>query len=80
MTIPLSTTSTINNHQPQFRLGRGEVIQGWDKGLVGMCVGEKRLLTIPSDLAYGARGIAGTIPGGATLIFEVEMLQVEKPF
>lgn len=60
-----------------FNLGAGEVIAGWDQGVAGMKVGGKRKLTIPSTLAYGASGIPGAIPGGATLVFEVELLKVE---
>ncbi len=60
-----------------FNLGAGEVIQGWDQGVAGMKVGGKRKLTIPSSLGYGDQGIPGVIPGGATLIFEVELLAVE---
>ena len=60
-----------------FNLGAREVIQGWDQGVVGMKIGGKRKLTIPSSLGYGAQGIPGVIPGGATLIFEVELLKVE---
>lgn len=60
-----------------FTLGAGEVIQGWDQGFAGMKVGGKRKLTIPSSLGYGPNGIPGAIPGGATLIFEVELLKVE---
>ncbi|MCX6704120.1 MAG: FKBP-type peptidyl-prolyl cis-trans isomerase [Candidatus Woesebacteria bacterium] len=60
-----------------FNLGAGEVIQGWDQGVAGMNAGGKRKLTIPPSLGYGAQGIPGVIPGGATLIFEVELLKVE---
>ena len=60
-----------------FNLGAGEVIQGWDQGVVGMKVGGVRKLTIPPDLAYGAAGAGGVIPPNATLVFEVELLEVE---
>ncbi len=60
-----------------FNLGAGEVIKGWDQGVVGMKVGGKRKLTIPPSLGYGAAGAGGVIPGNATLIFEVELLKVE---
>lgn len=59
-----------------FLLGAGQVIQGWDKGVVGMKVGGKRILTIPPEYAYGANDY-GPIPGGSTLIFEVELLGVQ---
>ena len=59
-----------------FVLGAGQVIQGWEQGLNGMCVGEKRKLTIPSDLGYGSRGAGGVIPPSATLVFEVELLDI----
>ncbi|GJQ76857.1 hypothetical protein Trydic_g15063 [Trypoxylus dichotomus] len=59
-----------------FQLGVGQVIKGWDQGLLDMCVGEKRKLTIPPHLGYGDRGAGNLIPGGATLVFEVELLDV----
>lgn len=61
----------------QFKLGAGMVIKGWDQGVVGMKIGGKRKLTIPSDLAYGDRGVDFTIPPFATLIFEVELLDIK---
>jgi peptidylprolyl isomerase len=59
-----------------FRVGRGEVIKGWDRGLLGMRVGGKRRLRVPPDLAYGKRG-TGAVPPNATLVFEIELLRVE---
>ena len=64
--------SNVDSGQPfEFQLGAGYVIAGWDEGLVGMQVGGSRLLVIPPDLAYGATGSGGVIPGNATLTFSV---------
>lgn len=70
--------SSRNTGQPfRFSLGAGDVIKGWDQGVLGMKVGEVRRLTIPADLAYGDAGAGGVIPPGATLIFDVELVAIE---
>uniref|UniRef100_A0A7N0UQK1 peptidylprolyl isomerase n=1 Tax=Kalanchoe fedtschenkoi TaxID=63787 RepID=A0A7N0UQK1_KALFE len=60
----------------EFVLGSGQVIKGWDQGILGMCLKEKRKLKIPAKLGYGEQGSPPTIPGGATLIFDTELMEV----
>ncbi|KAG7822430.1 hypothetical protein KL919_004682 [Ogataea angusta] len=69
--------SSVERGQPlRFMLGVGHVIKGWDQGLMDMCVGEKRRLTIPPELAYGKRGAGAVIPPDATLVFDTELLEI----
>ena len=69
-------SSHDRNQTFSFKLGAGQVIQGWDQGVAGMKVGGVRKLTIPPGLGYGARGAGGVIPPDATLIFKVELVAV----
>lgn len=69
--------SSVDSNEPfMFTLGAGRVIQGWEQGVAGMRVGGVRLLKIPPELAYGSSGAGSLIPGGATLIFQVELLEI----
>ena len=68
--------SSIGREPFVFTLGAGQVIQGWEQGMLNMKVGEKRRLTIPSSLGYGSAGFAGVIPPNAVLMFEVELLKI----
>jgi FKBP-type peptidyl-prolyl cis-trans isomerase len=70
--------SSVDRNEPfEIAAGVGQVIEGWDLALVRMRVGDRVRLTIPPNLAYGDAGVAGVIPGKATLVFEVELLEVK---
>ena len=70
--------SSIKRGQPfRFQLGVGQVIQGWDLGVKGMRIGEKRKLIIQPEMGYGARGAGAAIPPNSTLVFEVELLKID---
>merc|ERR1712080_695259 len=69
--------SSRDRGQPfQFNIGRQEVIAGWDEGVAKMSKGQRAKLTISADMGYGANGVPGQIPGGATLVFDVELINV----
>ena len=70
--------SSLDRRAPfSFPIGAGRVIRGWDEGIVGMHVGGRRTLVIPPDMAYGSKGAGGVIPPDATLLFEVELLDLK---
>ena len=70
--------SSVDRGTPfQFVIGRGQVIKGWDEGVMLMKVGEKRRLILPPSIAYGAYGAGAKIPGNATLVFDVELLDLQ---
>ncbi|KAJ6625791.1 hypothetical protein B0H10DRAFT_2161654 [Mycena sp. CBHHK59/15] len=71
--------SSLDRGQPlPLTLGVGQVIKGWDEGLVGMCLNEKRTLTIPSNKAYGSRGFGSVIPANSALVFTVELVGLDS--
>lgn len=71
--------SSYNRGEPiAFQLGVGQVIEGWDKGLLGVCKGENLTISIPSKMAYGVRGVPPVIPGDADLVFQCEVVSIDK--
>jgi len=71
--------SSYDRSEPfKFQIGVGQVIRGWEEGVLGMCAGEKRRLIVPPELGYGDQGAGDIIPGGATLHFDVELMGVEE--
>ncbi|XP_022810268.1 FK506-binding protein 2-like [Stylophora pistillata] len=72
-------SSLAKGRQPlEFQLGKGKVIKGWEMGIKGMCIGEKRKFIIPSHLGYGARGIQNVIPANSVLIFTTELMSIKR--
>lgn len=71
-------SSYDRNKAFSVRLGAGQVIKGWDQGLLGMCEGEKRRLVIPAELGYGKAGAGDKIPPDSTLVFEVELEKIDR--
>jgi len=70
--------SSYDRSEPfKFQIGVGQVIKGWEEGVLGMCIGEKRRLIVPPELGYGEQGAGDIIPGGATLFFDVELVGAE---
>jgi len=71
--------SSHDREEPfKFQIGVGQVIKGWEEGVLGMCVGEKRQLIVPPELGYGDQGAGDIIPGGATLYFDIELMDTEE--